>query len=153
MKKKNIFTIAIAAILVVVMAVAFTACGDDKTPETTAPETSSTEKATEAVVPTIEETEEETSTEAPTTEEVITTTEPETEAPKPKPTEAPTKAPETTKKQEPKPTEKPKETKPAKDEVNDFDTGELPTYPDGSINFGAIDNDKIEEENGGIVYF
>ena len=148
MKKKNIFTIAIAAILVVVMAVAFTACGDDKTPETTAPETASTEKATEVVVPTIEETEEETSTEVPTTEEVITTTEPETEAP--------TKAPETTKKQEPKPTQAPKPTEKTtqaeKVEPENEYVAELPTYPDGSIDFGAM-VDKTEEEEGPGGYF
>lgn len=183
MKKKNIFTIAIAAILVVVMAVTFTACGDnkDKKPATT------TESATKETVSTTEKEEipaikdETTSETEATTEEVVETKAPTTqnsgsdynsnssnnsssssgntykptEAPKPtpKPTEAPTKAPETTAKPAPKPTEKPKETKPAKDEVNDFDTGELPTYPNGSINAGALKDAELEELGGEDFYF
>lgn len=151
--KKTLITALCAILVVVTMVFTFTACDGNKDKEPTSLTTE--EVVTDEVEPI---TDDETTTETETTEEVVETeapTQKPTEAPKPapKPTEAPTKAPETTKKQETKPTQAPKPEPEETVEVKDKDREELPTDADGGFSVGAIDKDKVEEENGGIVYF
>ncbi len=64
-----------------------------------------------------------------------------------------TEAPKTTVKSAPKSTKKPKPEPKETVEVKDKDREELATDADGGFSVGAIDKNKVEEENGGIVYF
>lgn len=145
--KKN--RLIILAVLVTIFAMLLTGCaGNTESKETTSPkiEMSTTE--------TLPETETSvTKTETPETTEEITkaeTTKKQEYVPVETTKKATTtKAPETTKKQETKPVVNQNDDV----EVKDKDREELPTDADGGFNVGAIDKDKVEEENGGVVYF
>lgn len=153
--KKN--RLIILAVLVTIFAMLLTGCaGNTESKETTL---SKIEMSTTETLPETETSVTKTETPETTTEEITKaeTTKKQEYVPVETTKKATTtKAPETTKKQEPKPTQAPKPTeKPTQAEKvepeNEY-VAELPTYPDGSIDFGAMHED-TEEELGGVVYF
>ena len=159
MKKKNIFTVVIAAVLVVSLAVVFTACDNEpekpEVPETT--EVSTTEKE----IPVIEE--------DTTEEETVKETEKETEKATEKETEKVTQKPvsnsgsgnktETPKKDNTETTKKPSSSNSNKNDSNKNDSGSTgganwdsfdePVAPGRDPNYDAAANaQKNVEENG-----